>query len=400
VVKEAGALSAAGHQVTVIAGRSSTWGIEADQAFDVHSWARGPRVGFGPLAPLFQRLRQKGERLIGSALSRSPKTASPRAVSMALHDASLDLAALTSEVMADLYIAHYDAALWAVAQAARRHGAIYAFDAEDFHPGDLPETAANARTNALIRRLEGALLPGCAYVTAASPGIAAACAQAYGIVEPTVILNVFPLAEASGAPRPKSTMEPGPSIYWFSQTIGPDRGLEWAMEAISLARARPHLYLRGRPAAGYLEQLLTKADDLGVADRLHVLPLVPPQSLIDQMQAFDLGYIGEIGETQNRRIAITNKLFSYLLAGLPVIASDIPAHRALTDECGDCMRLFPLGDPQRLAEAIDALLLNPADLERARAQAWSLGQSRFNWERERQTLVGTVEAALASRGGT
>jgi glycosyltransferase involved in cell wall biosynthesis len=397
VVKEAQALSAAGHQVSVIAGRYSPWAIEADRAFDAQPWAGGPRASFGPLAPLPARLRQKTQRVVGAALSRWSKTAGPKAAAMALHDVSLDLARQAVAVKADLYIAHYDAALWAAAAAARRHGALYAFDAEDFHPGDLPDTAANAAVNALLRRLEAALLPGCAFVTAASPGIADAYAAAYGLPGPAVILNVFPLAEAPPAPPARGAMQPAPSMYWFSQTIGPDRGLEWAVEAIGLARSQPHLYVRGQPAAGYQQKLQSRAAELGLADRVHILPPLPPQVLIAQMQAFDLGYIGETGETHNRRIAITNKLFSYLLAGLPVIASDIAAHKALSATCGEALSLFGIGDPAGLAQVIDALLLSPERLAQARASAWRLGQQRFNWELEGPKLAEIVDRALAAR---
>src|SRR5437868_48615 len=79
-------------------------------------------------------------------------------------------------VKADLYIAHYDAALWAARAAARRHGGLYAFDAEDFHPGDLEDRPEHTFANTLIHTLEAECLPGCAYMTAASPGIADAYA--------------------------------------------------------------------------------------------------------------------------------------------------------------------------------------------------------------------------------
>src|SRR5690348_1229116 len=42
---------------------------------------------------------------------------------------------VASRVRADLYIAHYVAALPAATAAARRYGAMLGFDAEDFHAG-------------------------------------------------------------------------------------------------------------------------------------------------------------------------------------------------------------------------------------------------------------------------
>ena len=156
------------------------------------------------------------------------------------HPASPDITAAALEVRADLYIAHYPAALPAAAKSAARHGAHYAFDAEDFHLGDLPDLPEHERERRQLRAIEGAYLPGAAYVTASSPGIADAYARAYGIKRPAVVLNVFPLSRAPASTTPRGTAEPGPSLYWFSQTIGPDRGLETAVAAIGRARSRPH----------------------------------------------------------------------------------------------------------------------------------------------------------------
>src|SRR5204862_1198314 len=82
------------------------------------------------------------------------------------------LIAAAQRVPADLYLAHYPAALPAAAIAARRLGARYAYDAEDFHPGDWPEDEAHEGMRRLVRAVESRHLPGCVYVTAASPGIA------------------------------------------------------------------------------------------------------------------------------------------------------------------------------------------------------------------------------------
>ena len=66
------------------------------------------------------------------------------------------LTAAAKRVPADLYIAHYPAALPAAAIAARRHGALYAFDAEDFHLGDLPDGLPTSRSNVSSVRSKGA----------------------------------------------------------------------------------------------------------------------------------------------------------------------------------------------------------------------------------------------------
>jgi hypothetical protein len=111
---------------------------------------------------------------------------------------------------------------------------------------------------------------------------------------------------------------------------------------------------------------------------------------------YDLGFVGETGQTPNRRIALTNKQFTYLLAGVPAIMSDIPAHQDFARRVGvtDAVRLYPVDDHRTLATIIDEML-EPCRLAAARNAAFDLGQSRFNWDIEKgriQAIVGRVLA--------
>jgi glycosyltransferase involved in cell wall biosynthesis len=299
-------------------------------------------------------------------------------------------------VPAALYIAHYTAALPAAAIAARRYGALYAFDAEDYHLGELPELPQYNVERQSVHAIEKYYLGGCSYVTAASPGIADAYAQTYKIKRPTVILNVFPRARAPCECTAGGISSPGPSVYWFSQTIGPNRGLECAVNAIGLARSQPHLYLRGIPARGFVEHLRTMAAVSAVADRIHILPPALPSDLERLATAYDVGLVGETGYSPNRRIALTNKLFIYLLAGVPVVMSDIPAHKEFASEAGIAAQLYAADDADSLAAVLDTFLGDPKMLAARRAAAFHLGQTRFNWETEQLTLLNCIRTAFGA----
>lgn len=398
LVKEADALTAAGCEVTVAAADYLRWAREADLEFASRPWRAAERTPFGPLAPFPARLKQGVRQRLAQRLLKAGASAE-LLENAAWHPAVPELAAAASKIAADLYIAHYPAALPAAAKAARMHGGRYAFDAEDFHLGDVPEGPAHDFTRRLTRAIEGRYLPGAAYVSAASPDIAGAYAEAYGVATPTVILNVFPAAEAPPAPTPRGTARPGPSLYWFSQTIGPDRGLECAVEAIARAASQPNLFLLGAPAAGYRERLSGFAQTLGCAERLHFLPPAPPSQMAFLAAGFDVGLASEIGHTPNNRLALSNKLFTYLLAGLPVVLSDTLAQARFAAEAPACLRLYPRGEPEALAVELDRLLLDPAQLCAARAAAFELGRARYNWECESRALVDLVRRSLAPQDG-
>ncbi len=396
LVKEALALKSVGFEVAVVHGSFKVWGATADRpiAAEIGSTCAVP---FGPVqAPRTTYLRQTLVRRAARALVGVGAFASP-IVEAAHSPITADLAMETAQVRADLYVAHYVAALPAAARAAKQHGALYAFDAEDFHLGDLPDNPEHALEKRIIRAIEGRYLPGAAYGTAASPMIAEAYAETYGIPLPTTVLNVFPKRNAPTEPTPRGTAAPGPSLYWFSQTIGPGRGLETAIEAIARADCRPHLFLRGTPAGRYADELRRLAVQAGAGERLHFLDPAPPDQLERHGAAYDLGYVGELAETRNRQFAITNKVCSYLLGGVPSLASDIPAHRRIAPDLGPAMSLFPINDVAALAANLDALLLDPPRLAAARAHAWRLGQDRYNWEVEAPLFLERIQTVLRER---
>lgn len=385
VVKEADALHSAGFEVTTISTRTLARLDQHDEAvLQSRRWTSERLDLRNRWFWWLKRASQIGAR------AAYQTAALPAWAERAHSPFTPPLKSRAARNTADLYIAHYVAALPAAARAAARHGAAYAFDAEDFHPGDLPDTPEHALEKDLIRAIEARYLPGAAYVSAASPMIAEAYAETYGIARPVVVLNVFPKANAPAGPTRRGSARPGPSLYWFSQTIGPGRGLETALKAIAQAASRPHLYLRGTPATGYEAYLRDLAEQDGTASRLHILKPAPPDDLERLGAAFDLGFIGEVEATHNRRIALTNKLFSYILGGVPCLASDIPAHRRIAPELGEAMTLFPASDAKALAGLLDRFLYNADRLAAARRHAWELGQNRFNWDQQKVELLETI----------
>ena len=395
VVKEASALAEAGHNVTAITVRTLAFVDRGDEAILTNAAWHARRIDLRSRG-IQWRMRRFAQMTMEKAFCL---TGYSRFADRSISSFTPFLISAAKGIAADLYIAHYPAALPAVAIAARVHGGRYAYDAEDFYLGDWPDGAEHESKRRLLHAIEDRHLPNCAYVTAASPGIADAYAETYGIERPTVVLNVFPRAEAPEAANIAGTTVPGPSIYWFSQTIGPDRGLEAAVKAIGRARTKPHLYLRGHPATGFVEQLRSIASGVNAADRLHIMPSESPLDMVRLASAYDVGLSGEPAHNRNNKIALGNKISTYLLAGIPVLFSDIPAHRAFAAEADCAVRLYAVENDEALATAIDALLGDPQALANARATAFQLGQTRFNWDVEKTVLLDRVAAARTCAEG-
>jgi glycosyltransferase involved in cell wall biosynthesis len=90
-----------------------------------------------------------------------------------------------------------------------------------------------------------------------------------------------------------------------------------------------------------------------------------------------------------------NKLFEYMAAGLPVIASDFPAWRELLDGV-DCALFVDPTDPRDIARAIDWVVEHPEEAEDMGRRGRKAIEERFNWEAEGKKLVGLYEELLDS----
>lgn len=383
LVKEADALANAGLDVSVIVADFVQWAAEEDERFGPRNWRVAKRLVFGPRAPLGRRmklgLRQRlARRALGWGLS------SQRLLECAAHQLAEEMKTAAMNTPADLYIAHYVAALPAAAAAAQQNNACYAYDAEDYHLGEWPAGPEFDVDRRIVRGIEGRYIAGCRFVSAASPMIAEALVEAYGVAPPQVILNVFPRSQAPGAPTSRGCAEPGPSLYWFSQTIGPGRGLECAVRALGMTSCRPHLYLRGKPADGFISKLERLAGEAGVPGHVHILPPASPDKMESLAAHYDLGIASEVPVSRNRDICLTNKLFSFLLAGLPPLLSATEAQERFADEVGLSRLVYPTDDPVALAALVDRLLSDPDELAALRRRVWSLGQERYNWDCEQQ----------------
>lgn len=81
-----------------------------------------------------------------------------------------------------------------------------------------------------------------------------------------------------------------------------------------------------------------------------------------------------------------NKMFEYMSAGVPVIASNFPLWRQIVEgnDCGVCVD--PL-DPAAIAQAIDDLVTHPDKAERMGRNGQRAVQEKYNWAIEEQKLL-------------
>jgi glycosyltransferase involved in cell wall biosynthesis len=296
------------------------------------------------------------------------------------------LIALAAAKPADWFIAHTQPALPVAAVAARRWKARLGFDCEDL----LAENGTDPPD--VVRVIERKYLPVCDYVSVPSQCIAARLAQYYGIDAPIVLNNVFPLYLADGMLCPKQrSAESRLRLHWFGQTIGLGRGIEDAVRAVGLIKQNVELHLRGRITDAYRSTIQSLAAEQGIADKVFFHPPVDHDELVRRMDQFDIGLSLERPTHANYSQTMTNKIFSYLLAGLAVAATDTPGHQELLKQIPSVGFLYPAGNAQALADGLQWWLNNPNELRSAQQAAWDAARQRFCWDHEKEKFLRIFE---------
>jgi len=301
-------------------------------------------------------------------------------------------------IRADLYIAHYTGALVAAAESAQANQALFGFDAEDFETGYYPLATGPRPMDRLVERFERRYLPRSAYMTASSRGIAEAYQTKYGLPLPTTVLNVFPLADRPRDPRAAQTDGPL-RLYWFSQSIGPGRGLEDVLQAMGqLTGCNIELHLRGRWIGSYKEAILGLAAKVGVfRERIYSYDPGPQNEMVRLSAVYDVGLALDCKDTVNHDLCISNKICTYILAGNAVVATATRGQQPIMDTIGESGLCYEPGDVNALACRLRLWYENRNLLQRARQESWDWGTRRFNWDLEKKTFLQTIEGVLNPR---
>jgi glycosyltransferase involved in cell wall biosynthesis len=391
MLKAADALHDAGYRVRVVSTRHVSWAWQTDLSVrDRRPWAW--QVVDYDRATARRKQLSSGVRFRGAQAAavaagpvRVPLAIAIRGYSR-MHD---ELVSAIASEPADFVYGGTTGALAAVAGGARRLGVRFGLDLEDFHSAEQAGDGS-ALAHALAERIESDVLPKAAFLTAGSPMIADAYSAKYN-VRPAPIHNTFSINFAAASNRR------GPlRLYWFSQTLGPGRGLGDVIAAVGRCGITAELHLRARPIPAYAEALARFQARLAPSLKIVFQDPEPPDRMIELAQGYDFGVSTEDGAVLNHRLCLGNKIFTYLAAGTPVLLTATPAQAQLAADLGAAATLYQPGDVDALATILQRWDGDPNIRCVAAHEARAAARRRWHWEHadDRGALLAAFGGAL------
>ena len=243
--------------------------------------------------------------------------------------------------------------------AARIRGKMLVYDTHEFYT-EVPELAERPMVRAVWLWIERRIFPELRTVITVNDSIANAYGERYGNAVHVVRnipmkrdLGPLPSRAAIGLPRDRFI------LVIQGAGINVQRGAEEAVLAMSALPECLLLVIGGGDAWPVLERLVHENK---LQDRVRLMGKMPYERMMDHTRNADLGLTLDKDTNLNYRFSLPNKLFDYLHAGIPVLATDLPEVAGIVRGF-DCGVVLARVEPSTIAEAVHDLL---ADGDRTR----------------------------------
>ena len=303
---------------------------------------------------------------------------------------------------ADIYHAHNERALPAGYIAARLRRKPLIFDAPELTLAELPYSRWRI-LNALATRVVGAMTPYCAGAIATSPLHARELRKTFHMPEVTLVRNVPSYRTVAKSDRLRQhggkltslRLSPTTRIALYQGNLQPNRGLQVLIRSARFLDQEIVIVIMGRGSRDIPAQLHALIASEGVAERVKIIPPVPYEELLDWTASADIGLtVYPLHYSPNVQTSLPNKLFEYLMAGLPVLTSGLDAVAELV-RTYDVGRVVSSVEPEEVAAAMNAMLADHEGLVRMHHNALEAARTEFCWEKEGQRLFDLYKGILS-----
>lgn len=131
-----------------------------------------------------------------------------------------------------------------------------------------------------------------------------------------------------------------------------------------------------------IEELISKLD---IKKNVKLIPWVPYEEKEGLSSQASIGIVTYLPYINNMS-CLSNKLFDYMLVGLPVIASNFPLYKKVVDG-NKCGLIVDPSNPEVIAKAIEYLIEYPDEARKMGENGKKAILEKYNWERESRKLL-------------
>lgn len=303
-----------------------------------------------------------------------------------LYPAARDIYRMASRINADFWLANDWTMLPVARRLASESGAAFGYDSHELATEEFADQVRwRFWRQPLVRAVERCSIGDAAVISAVSEGIALRLRELYPLAQPPVVIRNTPAFESISF-RPAAA----PARVIYHGILAPGRGLEAAIDSVAAWRPEFDLTLRGPGHPTFLQALQRRIASRRLEARVLLAPPVPMTALVREAAAFDIGLFALPRSSRHNELALPNKIFEYIMAGLAICVTELP-------EMAQLVRRYNLGvtiprlAPDAIAETINRL--DPRNIDHYKRNALAAARE-LCWERESARLVAAYDAAL------
>jgi len=208
----------------------------------------------------------------------------------------------------------------------------------------------------------------------------------------THIIHNFPLTRD----RVSTPWNKREDAVCYIGSISSNRGIREMLKAIGLVQKHipVKLVLAGEFTSSSLEQEIKALPEFSLVDFRGFVDRDEAEKLMAQVKA---GII-VLHPEPRYQVSYPNKLFEYMIAGIPVIASAFPLWSEIIQEAGCGVLVDPM-NPMAIAGALLSVLGNPPEAQAMGARGHEAVEKKFRWENEKQKLLKLYESLGREHSG-
>jgi glycosyltransferase involved in cell wall biosynthesis len=258
-------------------------------------------------------------------------------------------------------------------------------DFEDWYSRDLLPSDQKLRPIQMLKESEKYSIKNGLFTLAPSQAMADSLHLEYGGIKPHVIYNSFSikLRDKINIQNKNKSDSNKFKVAWISQWIGQGRGLEKMIDFIQRIEEDIEIHLAGNIKDTYKNELNKIALRTG-KNPIFYYPIQRPDSIVAWLKQFDAGLASEPSISQSTDMTVSNKMFYYLLAGLPIIAFHTKGQAEIALKAPNSIILCDKNPESEMI--IRSWVRNREKYNEAQKESYDLG-TRMCWESQSQKLL-------------